>query len=216
MSIKFIQWRNCKELEKIADGIHGRFTCEVPIDIDYIAEMMGLEIFDMDRLKEDFGLYGFIGQVKKKFIIFVQKGDLKLANYYTNFTIAEELSHFILHKEYFNNVKDINEAYNFYIKISKDSEMMIELNAKYLAGAILLPREHLKKKAMEAFKQNESVFDEIIKNGNEESCEAIIAGVSSYLTDSYHVPDGSISFRLKTASIGFREFLRSKYKEECD
>jgi Zn-dependent peptidase ImmA (M78 family) len=216
MSIKFVKWHKRKTLEQVADEVHKRFTCQVPIDIDYITEMMGLEILDISRLKEDFGLYGFLGQVKKKFVIFVQKGDFKLTNYYTNFTIAEELSHFILHKEYFKNVKDFNEAFDFYTKIAQQSEMMIELNAKYLAGAILLPREHLKKKATEAYKQNESVFNEILKKGNEESCEAIIAGISSSLIDIYRVPEGPIAFRLKTAAIGFKEFIISKFKEKCN
>ncbi len=216
MSIKFVQWHKRKNLEQVADEVHKRFTGEAPIDIDYITEMMGLEIVDINRLKEDFGLYGCLGQVKKKFVIFVQKGDFKLTNYYTSFTIAEELSHFILHKEYFKNVRDINEAFEFYTEIAQQSEMMIELNAKYLAGAILLPREHLKKKSIEAYKQNESVFNEILKNGNEENCEAIIAGISSSLSDIYRVPEGPISFRLKTAAIGFKEFLRNRYKEKCN
>lgn len=131
MSINFVKWHKRTTLEQVADEIHRRFTSEVPIDIDYITEMMGLEIIDISRLKEDFALYGFLGQVKKKFVIFVQKGDFKLTNYHTNFTIAEELSHFILHKEYFKNVKDFNEAVEFYTKIAQQSEMMIELNAKY-------------------------------------------------------------------------------------
>ena len=215
MNIKFVKWHKRKTLEQVADEIHKRFTSEVPIDIDYITEMMGLEILDISRLKEDFGVYGFLGQVKKKFVIFVQKGDFNLTNYYTNFTIAEELSHFILHKEYFRNVKDINEAIEFYTKINQKSEMMIELNAKYLAGAILLPREHLKKHAIEVYKQNESIFNEIIKNGNEESCELIITGISSFLSDVYRVPDGSISFRLKTAAINFKEFLKSQSQGKC-
>ena len=125
MNIKFVKWHKRKTLEQVADEIHKRFTSEIPIDIDYITEMMGLEILDISRLKEDFGVYGFLGQVKKKFVIFVQKGDFNLTNYYTNFTIAEELSHFILHKEYFRNVKDINEAFEFYTKINQKSEMMI-------------------------------------------------------------------------------------------
>lgn len=94
--------------------------------------------------------------------------------------------------------------------------MMMELNAKYLAGAILLPQEHLKKESIKVFKQNESVFNEILKNGNEENCEAIIAGISSSLSDIYLVPDGLISFRLKAAAIGFKEFLKSRYKVKCN
>jgi hypothetical protein len=216
MSIKYVKWHKQVELESLASQLHAQYQVEVPVDIDYLVEMMEIDICDISRLKEDFGLFGCLGKVKGKFVIFVQRGDFKVTNYYTNFTIAEELSHFILHKEYFKNVKDFNEAFEFYTKITQKSEMMIELNAKYLAGAILLPREHLKRKAEEVYKQNASMFNEILKNGSQDNCETIIAGISSYLTDIYQVPDGAIAFRLKTKAIGFREFLKDKYNGKCD
>lgn len=54
MSTKFVQWHKHKNLEQIANDVQKKFTREVPIDIDYIVEMMGLEIVDINRLKEDF------------------------------------------------------------------------------------------------------------------------------------------------------------------
>jgi len=211
-----ISWYKHKKLEEIADGVHAEFAAEIPIDIDYIAEKRKIEILDIGRLKEDYATFGLLGKVKNKFIIFVQKGDLKLNNYHTNFTIAEELSHFILHREYFKNVKDINEAFDFYARLETKSQMIMEQNAKYLAGAILLPREHLKKKAMEVYKQNAPLFNEILENGNEENCEAIINGIASFMCDIYHVPEGRIAARLRTSTIGLKDFLRSKYKEKCN
>jgi len=215
MSINYIKWHKQDSLEQLAYKILNTYKCEVPIDIDYIVEMMGLEICDIERLKEDFGLYGCLGQIKKKFVIFVQRGDFKLTNYYTNFTIAEELSHFILHKEYFKNVKDINEAFEFCTKICKTSEMKMELDAKYLASAILVPHDHLKKKALDTFKENETAIVEILKKDNEDICEAVIDSLSASLSDIYRAPDGTIAYRLKTKAVGFKEFIRKKQKSLC-
>jgi len=75
MSTKYIKWHKHEELERIAKEIHKKYKCEVPIDIDFLIEIMGLDIRDINRLKEDFGLYGFIGKVKDRFTIFIQKGD---------------------------------------------------------------------------------------------------------------------------------------------
>ena len=216
MNIKYVKWYKQDSLELLADRILNTYHCEVPVDIDYIVEMMGLEICDIERLKEDFGLYGCLGQIKKKFVIFVQKGDLKLTNYYTNSTIAEELSHYILHKEYFKNVKDLNEAFEFYAKICKTSEMKMELDAKYLASAILVPREHVKKRALDAFKENETAIIEILKKDKEDICEAVINSLSASLSDVYRAPDGTIAYRLKTKSVGFKEFVKKKQKSLCE
>lgn len=214
MSIN-ITWHKQDSLEHLSDKILSAYHCEIPVDIDYIVEMMGIEIYDIERLKEDFGLYGCLGQIKKKFVIFVQKGDLKLTNYYTNSTIAEELSHFILHKEYFKNVEDLNEAFEFYTKISKTSEIKMELDAKYLASAILVPRDHLKKKALDAFKKNERAIVEILKTENEDICEAVINSLSASLSDIYRAPEGTIAFRLKTKAVGFKEFIKRKQNSLC-
>lgn len=215
MSIKYVKWYKQDNLEQLAAKILNTYRCEIPVDIDYIVAMMGLEISDIERLKEDFGLYGCLGQVKKNFVIFVQKGDLKVTNYHTSFTIAEELAHFILHKEHFKNVKDINEAFEFYTKIHKTSEMKMELDAKYLASAILVPRDHLKKMALDAFKENETAIVEILKTDNEDICEAVINSISASLSDVYHAPDGTVAYRLKTRAVGFREFIKNKQKSLC-
>ncbi len=211
---KFINWQKHDDLEKIAASLHSKYKCEIPIDIDYLVEMMGINISDISSLKKDFGLYGFLAKIKEEFIIFVEKGDFKSTNYYTNFTIAEELAHFILHKDYFKNVKTIDDAVDFFSNmISTQSEMMIELNAKYLAGAILLPRENLKKKATEIYEKHKNIFSEIIKKGNDGFCDTIIEAIASSLNDVYRVPDGSIAYRLRTTAVGSKKFLWDKHNE---
>lgn len=204
MSIKFIRWFKHKDLEGIAAEIHRRLKCEVPVDIDYIVEFAGLDIFDIERLKEDFGLYGSLAKVNKKFTIYVQRGDLKLTNYHTNFTIAEELSHYILHRDHFKNVNNFEEAYEFYNKISSTSEIKLELDAKYLAAAILLPRDHLRKKATEIYREYESIFKDVLNKDYEE----IIDRIASRLSDIYRVPEGVISHRLKRPALKFKDFLK--------
>jgi len=206
-----VQWHKHDDLEKIADKIHDKYTSDIPIDIDYIIEALGLEIIDISNLKEDFGLYGLLGKVKGQFTIFIGKGDFKITNYNTNFTLAEELAHYILHKSYFKNVDDIEEAFNFYTEISEKSEMMLELNAKQLAGAILIPREDLKKRASDIYNRNKKIFHDLLKN----DCDGIIDQIAVPLCDCYRVPQNAVSIRLKSKAVGFKEFLKAEYKNNC-
>lgn len=208
MSISFIRWHKHKDLGQIADYIHKKLGCSVPIDIDYIIEMAGLDIMEVSRLKEDFGLYGLLGKIRDKFTIFIQRGDLKITNYNTTYTLAEELAHYILHNDHFKNTTSVDDAYNFYIKIKQKSEMMMELNAKHLASAILLPREDLKKKATQYYKKNKETLHELLKDDS----DRIINVIASALSDAYQVPEGVISYRLKAKVIGFKDLLKRDLK----
>jgi len=208
MSISFVRWHKHKDLEQIADHIHKKLDCSVPIDIDYIIEMAGLDIMEVSRLKEDFGLYGLLGKIGDRFTIFIQRGDFKVTNYNTTYTLAEELAHYILHSDHFKNTTSVDDAYSFYIKIKQKSEMMMELNAKHLASAILLPRGDLKKKAIQCYKNNREILRELLKD----DCDGIITVIASTLTDTYRVPEGVISYRLKAKVIGFKDFLKKDLK----
>lgn len=205
-NINYVTWHKHKDLEKIAADIHSKFKCKVPVDIDYIVEMMGLEIFDIPRLKQDFRLLGLLARVKGKYVIYVPQGDLKLTNYSLNFTIAEELSHYILHKDHFEDVDDFVEAYEFYTKISEQSEMMVELDAKHLASAILLPKDSLRSSAEEIFHKNKAIYSKILDN----NYDAIIDHIASSLEDKFKVPEGKIAQRLKCSELNFREFLKKE------
>lgn len=207
MSIN-IKWHNLDELEEIARQIHQKYQCEVPIDIDYIVEMIGLELCEISRLKKDFGLYGLLAKVKGAFTIYVQKGELKSTNYYTTYTIAEELSHYILHKEYFKNINDFNGAVNFYENILKESDMMMELNAKYLAGAILVPCDSLREKAFSSFKRYKKILFKTLKD----DFDSVIDKIASLLNDYYQVPESTISYRLKRR-FNFKNFLKQEYEK---
>ena len=207
MSTKYVKWHKNEDLEKIAEAIHRDFECTPPVDIDYIAEMMGLEILDIHRLKEDFGVYGLLGKVKGNYTIYIQKGSFDITNYNTNLTIAEELAHFVLHKKYFDDVQDIDEAHDFYTKIKEKSEAMMEFNAKHLAGAILVPKDDLIKQAEKLFKKHKLQILDIAQNDP----DIVIDYIATRLTDYYRVPDIAISYRLKRKITGFKDFVI----EEC-
>ncbi len=207
-----VPWYKHAQLEKIASGLHQKYSLtNPPIDIDFLVEMEGLNLSDISGLKKDFGVYGLLARMKNEYVIFVDKGDLKLTNYHTNFTIAEELAHFILHSEYFKIVKNLNDAVSFYADfISQESKMVIELNAKYLAGAILLPKNHLQKLSIKTFEDNKHVFDEVMKS-DMDMCEGIIEAIAGSLIDVYRVPTGAIAYRLKSETIGLKKYIKDKY-----
>jgi Zn-dependent peptidase ImmA (M78 family) len=213
MSIK-PPWYKRDNLEKIASGILLKYSCsDPPIDIDFLVEMEGLNLSDIKGLKRDFGVFGLLARMKNEYVIFVDKGDLKLTNYNTNFTIAEELAHFILHSEYFKIVKSLNDAVIFYTDfVSQESKMVLEFNAKYLAGAILLPKNHLQTLAIKTFEKNRATFNEVMKSGNLDLCEDIIDAIATSLIDVYKAPAGIIAYRLKSEAIGLRKYIKEKYK----
>ncbi|MBU4312947.1 MAG: ImmA/IrrE family metallo-endopeptidase [Candidatus Omnitrophica bacterium] len=137
--------------------------------------------------------------------------DLEAIADYIHNKLAEELAHYILHQEHFKDTATFEDAYNFYIKIRQKSEMMMELNAKHLAAAILLPRGDLTRRATKCYKDNRETLLGLLKD----DCDEIISTIASLLRDVYQVPEGVIAYRLKSKVIGFKDFLKKDIKEDC-
>jgi len=152
--------------------------------------------------------------MKEEFVIFVDRGDLKSSNYNTNFTIAEEFAHYILHKECYKLVKNFNDAISYYSDfISDESKMVVEYNAMYLAGAILLPKEHVRNLSIKTFEKHKSTFSHALKDGNLANFDEIIDIIAKALTHTYRVHVSAISYRLKSQAVGFNEYIKENIKK---
>ena len=53
MNTSYIKWHTHESLEKIALEIHKKYECNVPVDIDYIVEMMGIERSEERRVGKE-------------------------------------------------------------------------------------------------------------------------------------------------------------------
>jgi Zn-dependent peptidase ImmA (M78 family) len=56
------------------------------------------------------------------------------------FTLAEELAHFIIHKNVYSNCKTIDERIESELLLTRQEQWFLETNAKALASAILMPK----------------------------------------------------------------------------
>jgi Zn-dependent peptidase ImmA (M78 family) len=56
------------------------------------------------------------------------------------FTLAEELAHFIIHKDVYKDCKTINERLERESLLTRQEQWFLETNAKALASAILMPK----------------------------------------------------------------------------
>jgi len=138
-----IQFYTLAELEEFAQIFIGKFhnpPDSLPVKIDLITERnLDVSIIDYSMLKEKYGLEAFLALGKKT--IYVDQ-DLMDSDAYENryrFTIAEEVSHRILHARLFKDVKDVNEYFDTLDKIKQFQLARMDKDAKYLASAILMP-----------------------------------------------------------------------------
>lgn len=143
MSDPNIQFYTLAELEEFAEIFIGKFhnpPDSLPVEIDLITERnLGVSIIDYSMLKEKYGLEAFLALGKKT--IYIDQ-DLMDSETYTNryrFTVAEEVSHRILHGDLFKNVEDVKGYFAALDKIKHFQLARMDKDAKYLASAILMP-----------------------------------------------------------------------------
>lgn len=149
----YIQFYTLAELEEFAEIFIGKFhnpPDRLPVEIDLITERdLGVSIIDYSMLKERYGLEAFLALGKKT--IYVDQ-NLMDSDSYTNryrFTIAEEVSHRILHGDLFKDVEDVKGYFDVLDKIKHFQLAGMDKDAKYLASAILMPTAIFTKLATE-------------------------------------------------------------------
>lgn len=119
-----------------------QYQKEIPIPIVKLANSFNIEVYKVSDMKSD--ISGAIVNENGNYIIYTNKTEPK---YRRRFTIAHELSHFILHKDIINNhlngnLTDAKESGGIMYR-SKLSNIF-EKDANKLAAEILMPLEKVK------------------------------------------------------------------------
>jgi len=143
MSDPFIRFYTVAELEEFAQVFISEFHKPadiLPIEIDLITERdLGISVISFSMLRERYGLEAFLALGKKTIYIdtALMDSDAYINRY--RFTIAEEISHRILHGDLFKNVENIEEYFSALDKIRHFEQAQMDKDAKYLASAVLMP-----------------------------------------------------------------------------
>lgn len=172
-----------------------------PLAIEDIAE---LKIFDdyilLPNLKTNYDSYGFIGKSGTKWYLHVD--EYTADNWYTTcrFTVAEEVAHFRLHKNIFENVHDVSSYISLRDSLSNRLYNIIEKDAKYVAAAILIPTELILYDAW-------NIYVEKIKDQSFSSEEMLWGTLCKELAWRYEVYEMVMMYRLQNRSV-----MSIKYK----
>lgn len=146
-----------EQLEKKAEEFLAEYAkrdgCALLLEL--VIENFGYEIFPVPGLAVIAEAY----IPAKPGLIFMDEEQYMSSSFRGRFTLAEELAHIILHRPLFEglNAQQIQE---FQEKLSDPQYQQIEREAKYLAGALLMPRQMF----MERFKTHQEIQRERQQN----------------------------------------------------
>lgn len=133
----------------------------VPIDIDWLAESNELvgDIIPADLLEDKFHVAAtLISKPDGRFDILVDDDAITYQRARANFSIAHELGHVVLHAQVCAKCCTIGDSIALRNRITK-SYSLIERNANYFAGAILIPQRNI-------VNDTAKMYEFLVKEGN--------------------------------------------------
>lgn len=190
------------EIEKKASEFHATYCgnpIRIPVNIELIIEkQLGSGgILPIRNLRRDYETYGCLvyDQRDARMMIVVDEymADNNVTTY--RFTLAEEVAHHLLHNKIFKHATSVSKWSSTWSTMSPTLHWQLDRNAKYLAGALLIPKDSLNSRVREVYDQYFADLEVL----NEKHLRALIA---QKLAPEYEVSaDGTMFCRLKEHAI---------------
>jgi hypothetical protein len=140
-----LAWFSDPEAKALADGIlaqHGLLQREkLTVNVEILALQMGYPIEPIDGLRSRFDLLGtgYRDLERNKTVIVIDSAHYLKESKSSQFTVAEELAHLLIHGNIFDAFTCIEDRIEYESTLSEDDRQILELQAKKLASALLLP-----------------------------------------------------------------------------
>jgi len=191
------------EIRKLAEDIRAIYVDppdKIPVPIEEIVEFgLGLEIVPKDRLKSIIDVDGFLSNDLKTIYI---DGQIYSDERYLNrlrFTLAHEVSHYILHEDIIKNseFRTIEDWIHFREEMSEEDLNWFEQQAYEFAGRLLVPKEHLIK-ALEEQQEKIEAYKSLVTNDND---ERLIDAISKVICDKFGVSSNVIYRRIRSEKL---------------
>lgn len=135
-----IPYLNKTEIVRKAEEVLGKnWDGKFPIDVEVLCDRLGINIFPVPNLAKTFHIDAFISADFKT--IYVDNREFESESHRYRFSVAHELGHFALHREYYPDGIDGLEEW---LKISHNIvNNYAEFQANYFAGSLLVPENEL-------------------------------------------------------------------------
>ena len=128
------------EIENMAEGILDEcWDGSYPINIEAICDYLGIAIVPVSRLFESFGVDAFIAVDFRT--IYVDESEFRKCSSRYRFSIAHEIGHFVLHREYFPSRVDTLDEWAG--AMTRGDCSYIEYQANHFAGYLLAPENEI-------------------------------------------------------------------------
>lgn len=158
---------------------------DFPVDVEAICDQLGVGVVYVPGIYRNFGVDSYINSDFTTIVVDEDAAVNNEARY--RFSIAHELGHLVLHKEYYpSNIYDL-ESFLRYITIDRNSDA--EHQADMFAAALLVPLDELKT-------QMEEVFGRDLRVGFEDVSEETRSFAYSAIVDYFQVSDAVLAKRI--------------------
>jgi Zn-dependent peptidase ImmA (M78 family) len=147
MHLPYLSDQGAKE---VADGIleaHNYLKRgKLPVNVEALALRIGYPPSGIPGLHARFDLYGtgYFDPDTGKYDILIDSDHYQREDWSSPFTIAEELGHFLLHKQYLVNIHSIEDRITFEENLPESTRRKFERQAKMVGSALLLPHDLFK------------------------------------------------------------------------
>lgn len=146
MTEEALPFKTLQEIQAAVDALVEQFPtlAEIPIDCEAFAELdLGIEIIPVKGLRERVGADAFITRDFMSILIDEDYFNDPKMRTRDNFSIAHELGHLFLHKDYFNALckgQTDEEWIEFMLAMDDRTHIRLEWQANTFAALLLMPR----------------------------------------------------------------------------
>lgn len=110
-----------------------------PVDIESVCDYLGIALLPVRNLAHTFQVDAFLAADFKT--IFVDEEGYERESYRYRFSVAHELGHYVLHRDYCSSRV---ESYEEWLGLSQNANSgYVEFQANYFAGSLLVPENEL-------------------------------------------------------------------------
>jgi hypothetical protein len=201
-----------RELEERAHSILAAafpLGVRIPVEIEDVAFHLGLDINPIPGLQQACQVLGTIWRDSQgRYWVVVDEHLMDHLEARYRFTVAEEVSHYILHKEHIDAAKDAGGAIRLQEKL-KENYRYVEANTRRLAACLLMPRAPLRGDAASAYR-------EVVGVVGYRNLEAVKRQVTDMLRRKYVVSSQAMEYRLRHHPLRVYEALDAAFRAHSD
>lgn len=215
MAVPEIPAYTTDELEANAAQFHRRYCgdpLEIPIDIEVILERdIGVDILPFPDLERQYSIVGMLSKdlQSNRPVVVIDENVMENQWYRYRFTLAEEYAHSVLHAEIFHEVRGVEEYQHLQQSLTNEEIWLMDRNARYLAGSLLIPASHVVALAKDLVPPQLDPLKALFRGVRDEE---LFRAAAHVLHEVYGVSLECMRYRLTNKAVRLDTWLVHRYR----